>query len=438
MTTGVTVEAWINPRSVKTQTAGPPMGAIVTKWAQIFTDTQDSDSYGLWIINNNGAINLFSAIHQSGPREPTIQGGTIPLNAWTHVAMTFDGASGRYLLYVNGQQVATQTSIGNLFPTNRNVNIGREDSYIQRAFDGLIDEPTIYSRALSAAEIQATFAAGTNGKCKGGATPGGGGGGGATGSGCPSTSNIAIGGTASSSSVAFNGPANLGNNGVINEPNSYGFHSGFDPTPWWQVDLGAVSTICEVRMYNRLDSYWERARFIQVQISTDGTTFTTVYTHNGTIWGTGGTPPLAVTTEVNNRLARYVRVQLRAFGTDLQYLHLREIEVYGIRSGGGTVPGSGNSVTVTPTTVTAGQQVTVAWTDLGPTFVRHWVGLYQEGVATSSATLQRPVWTYTESAAGSIAFTIPVLTPGRYVFHLFKDDGYTNIAATSSVLTVTP
>jgi hypothetical protein len=278
LTTGVTIEAWIHPRSVRTQTAGPPMGAIVTKWAQIFTDVPDSDSYGLWIINNNGTINLFGAIHQPGPREPTIQGGVIPLNAWSHVAMTFDGASGAYRLYVNGAQVASQTSVGNLFATGRNVNIGREDSYIQRLFDGLIDEASIYGRALSAAEIQATYAAGAAGKCKGGAT--------------------------------------------------------------------------------------------------------------------ATTPPL----------------------TNGPY-----------------------AVRVSPTTVRAGQAVTVTWTAPNPTSVRNWVGLFRQSDATSSANLFRPAWQYVETAPGSTVLQIPPGTPpGSYVFHYFTDDGYTNVAATSNVITVTP
>ena len=330
LTSGVTIEAWINPRSVKAQTSGPPMGAIFTKWAQVSADAADSDSYGLWIISNNGTVNLFGALHQVGPREPTIQGGAIPLNAWTHVAMTFDGASGAYRLYVNGQQVASQTASGNLFATNRNVLIGREDSFIGRAFDGLVDEASIFSRALSAAEIQAIVTAGAAGKCKG-ETPGPGG----TGNGCPSSNNIALNGTASQISTDFNGPAALGNNGIINEPNGYGFHTALQPAPWWQVDLGTVSTICEVRMYNRLDGFWDRAKNIRLLLSTDGVSFDTAYVHNGTTWGTGGTPPLAITTEVRNRLARFVRVQLN----ETQYLHLREVEVYGIRTNGGGLAG---------------------------------------------------------------------------------------------------
>ena len=39
----------------------------------------------------------------------------------------------------------------------------------------------------------------------------------------------------------------------------------------------------------------------------------------------------AASTEVRNRLARFVRLQLN----ETQYLHLREVEVYGIRPTGG-------------------------------------------------------------------------------------------------------
>jgi hypothetical protein len=47
-----------------------------------------------------------------------------------------------------------------IFATNHNVQIGREDSYIVRPFDGLLDEVGIFGRALSASEVQAIYSAG--------------------------------------------------------------------------------------------------------------------------------------------------------------------------------------------------------------------------------------------------------------------------------------
>ena len=124
------------------------------------------DAYGLWLIQGNGSVQLFSAIHLAGPKEPNIQGGSIPLNAWTHVAMTFDSSNGQYALYVNGKSVASTTNTGALFNSSHNVQIGREDSYIGRLFDGLIDEVEVYSRALSATDLLAIYNAGAAGRCK--------------------------------------------------------------------------------------------------------------------------------------------------------------------------------------------------------------------------------------------------------------------------------
>jgi outer membrane protein assembly factor BamB len=167
LTNAITIDAWVNPNSLP-----PPneLDAIVTKWAQDFSGTQFSDSYGLWLINDNGTIRLFSAILQTAD-EPHIQGGVIPLNTFSHVAMTFDGATGQYLLYVNGQEVASRVFQGNIVATDRNVLIGREDSSSPRPFSGLIDEVEIFNRALGATEIQSIYNAGSAGKCKSAPTP---------------------------------------------------------------------------------------------------------------------------------------------------------------------------------------------------------------------------------------------------------------------------
>jgi len=42
---------------------------------------------------------------------------------------------------------------------------GRANSFLPRPFSGLIDEPSIFARALSQPEIQAIYDSGSNGKC---------------------------------------------------------------------------------------------------------------------------------------------------------------------------------------------------------------------------------------------------------------------------------
>jgi hypothetical protein len=165
LTSAITVEAWINPHAAP---AANTMSAILTKWAQIFNVQPDSDSYGLWLRQDPTAgLQIFGAIHQAGTSEPHVLGGTIPLNTWTHVAMTFDSATGTFVAYVNGQAVNSLTSPGAIVTSSRNVFIGREDSFLPRPFNGLIDEVSVYGRALSASEIQAIYSAGSAGKCKG-------------------------------------------------------------------------------------------------------------------------------------------------------------------------------------------------------------------------------------------------------------------------------
>lgn len=165
---------------------------------------------------------------------------------------------------------------------------------------------------------------------------GGGGNGGNPGAACPSTTNIALGKPASQSSTAFNGPASAGNNGIL-EPD-YGFHTGEEINPYWQVYLGQASTICQLRLFNRIDAgFIDRARSIGVQASDDGVTFRTVYSHDNSIWGAGGSP---LAPAIAPFTARYVRLRLEANAR--LYFHLREVEIYGFAgaSGGGSGGGA--------------------------------------------------------------------------------------------------
>jgi hypothetical protein len=108
----------------------------------------------------------------------------------------------------------------------------------------------------------------------------------------------------------------------------WGFHTGDDDRPWWQVDLKEAAPLAEVKIFNRCDSPEAppRSARLEVLISGDAKTWKPVYQHDGkTFWGFTDNKPLKV--PLGGALARYVRVQLPAKG----YLHLDEVEVY--RSG---------------------------------------------------------------------------------------------------------
>ncbi len=100
--------------------------------------------------------------------------------------------------------------------------------------------------------------------------------------------------------------------------------SAFSDPQWLQVDLGASASVCQVVLQ------WETAyaTAFQVQVSSDGSTWTTIYS---TTTGTGGTQTLTVAGS-----GRYIRVYGTARATAYGY-SLWEFAVY---TNGGTTPSS--------------------------------------------------------------------------------------------------
>ncbi len=150
-TTAMTIEAWIYPHR-----SGGQYREIVSKWE----GGSNQRSYTC-NINPDGRFNCgisIDGINATGAPSTN----TIPTNAWTHVAAVFDGSS--LAVYVNGQFNNSVAQTHSIFPGTAPLIIGStlvSGSY----FDGLIDEPTVYNRALTATEIAAIYNAGTAGKC---------------------------------------------------------------------------------------------------------------------------------------------------------------------------------------------------------------------------------------------------------------------------------
>ncbi len=156
----------------------------------------------------------------------------------------------------------------------------------------------------------------------------------------PAGENLALGKEASQSSTAMEWggkwDASRGVDGV-KTGNLFegGFHTDNEQNPWWQVDLGSIYEIAEVRIYNRLDCCSDRAKTIEVLLSEDGESWRNVYSHNGSTFGGADGNYLCV--NVDGQTARYVRVQLQ----EKNWLHLDEVEVYargGVRNETGAEP----------------------------------------------------------------------------------------------------
>jgi hypothetical protein len=95
----------------------------------------------------------------------------VTVGAFQHVAASYDGTSIR--LYYNGTLAKTEVVGPASFNTGDPINIGVENLAAAGnlfQFKGMIDELSVYTRALSDQEIATVFGAGTAGKCHPGVT----------------------------------------------------------------------------------------------------------------------------------------------------------------------------------------------------------------------------------------------------------------------------
>jgi hypothetical protein len=152
----ITVDAWIYWRGPQAN-----YNRILTKRR---VTSVGGISYHLVIVGNKlfWGINVSGGI--TGSAENVSDSNDFPTNTWHHVVGTYDGASLR--LYIDGIQVASRAQSGSIAYDTEPLVIGWYDSNFGEYFDGLIDEVEIFNRALSAAEIQSIYNAGSAGKCK--------------------------------------------------------------------------------------------------------------------------------------------------------------------------------------------------------------------------------------------------------------------------------
>ena len=145
----ITLEAWVFPTVLSTS-----YQTVIGRGSS----TAAAEQWWLGVLD--GVPQFFS--HASG--EPLAGPAAIPLNQWTHLAATFDGAT--KVLYVNGVQVASQGGLGALAYAPVPVGIGAtwQNNTPSYLFTGSIDEVSLYDRALTPAEISAIVTAGPAGK----------------------------------------------------------------------------------------------------------------------------------------------------------------------------------------------------------------------------------------------------------------------------------
>ena len=125
-------------------------------------------------FGNSGPGNLMANIEDTGGGwHPVFSApGLVNTTSFQHVALTYDKSSGTAKLYLNGAVVAS-ANLGSFTPqTSFPMYVGQRPSDGSVAlYSGLMDELSLYARALSQTEIQTIYNAGASGKCQGSSAP---------------------------------------------------------------------------------------------------------------------------------------------------------------------------------------------------------------------------------------------------------------------------
>jgi hypothetical protein len=112
-----------------------------------------------WVFKWNGSvlqITLFGVVDK-----PASSSGLIA-NQWQHTAVTYDG--GTVVFFENGKEVSSH-SVGTMRHATEDMYLGSLNNKGTAAdfFNGMLDDPTLYDRALSATDVSDLFHESKNG-----------------------------------------------------------------------------------------------------------------------------------------------------------------------------------------------------------------------------------------------------------------------------------
>jgi beta-lactam-binding protein with PASTA domain len=156
LSTGMTLEAWVNPSSLSGWECVlmKERGVVGEGLLSYALYAHDGAPLSMGQAVPAGYVRLNNATLTS---DKAVRGTTkVPLNTWTHIATTYDGVVQKF--YVNGVLVGTANpivapSLNTIVQSNGALRIGGDASSTGEFFNGLIDEVRVYNRALSATEI---------------------------------------------------------------------------------------------------------------------------------------------------------------------------------------------------------------------------------------------------------------------------------------------
>ena len=136
LSSAMTLEAWVSP------------SAVSSAWRDVIV--KGDDDYYLMATSAPSSFPVGAGIF-GGVKARAFGTSVLALNAWTHLAVMYDGAVLR--LYVNGVLVASTAKTGAIASSSNPLQFGGDAIYGQY-FAGKIDEVRVYNVALSAAQVQ--------------------------------------------------------------------------------------------------------------------------------------------------------------------------------------------------------------------------------------------------------------------------------------------
>jgi hypothetical protein len=157
LTDKVTIVAWVYPYFYG-QSGKKDINAADGKSANILSKMQSAGSYigsYWWEYRNNGQVNAyFAAMPADTYLTPTIP--KLVVDKWSHIAATYDSASGVANVYLDG--VLAQTTTNKAFGALRSavelvIGSGKGGGDYGKPFNGKLDEVAVFHSALALNDI---------------------------------------------------------------------------------------------------------------------------------------------------------------------------------------------------------------------------------------------------------------------------------------------
>ena len=149
----LTIEAWFKPDDFSGGPNDDPR--IIAKGSDA---TEDNIYWSLGMDNQDATTARLRFRLKTGGTTTTFTTNTITVNTaegWIHAVAVYNGS--QMALYKNGAFLESTVKTGSISTSSDQVWIGDAPATGDEAFDGLIDEVRVYSRALSPEEINVSY-----------------------------------------------------------------------------------------------------------------------------------------------------------------------------------------------------------------------------------------------------------------------------------------